>query len=221
MSEFEEDWDEIDFEEWELEEEERALSATGIAEQNGYLLRKYRDFRRAADAVAAAWLKHPATAAVALIGSVAAAPWKEVPHFAPYRREGIALWHECKDMDLALWLTDLRDLDGLRRSKDRALRRLFEESDIGVAHHQVDVFVLEPGTDRYLGRLCDFNRRPRGRAECLVPGCGATAFLRQHEDFEWRPQALASDRILSLFDRASGELRRAADLSLPGDLQPE
>lgn len=220
MSEFEDDWDEFDFEKWELEEEERALSASGIAEQNGYMLRKYRDFRRAADTVVDAWRAHPETAAVALIGSVAMAPWKEVPRFAPYRREGIALWHECKDLDLALWLTELGDLNELRRRKGRALRQLFEESGIGVADHQVDVFVLEPGTDTYLGRLCDFNRCPKGKAECLVPGCGATAFLRQFEDFEWRPDSLASDRILRLFDRATGASRRAADLPLPSDGQP-
>lgn len=215
MGEFEEDWDDIVFEKWERQEHEHALSPAGIAEQNRGLLRRYREFRSAADAIVVTWRDRPEVAAVALIGSLAVAPWKEVPRFAPYRRARIALWHECKDVDLAVWLAHLRDLNGLRRAKDRALRGLHEETGAGVASHQVDVFVLEPGTDRYLGRLCQFNRCPKGKAECLVPGCGVTKFLRQHESFRWRPESLAADRTVRLFDRATGGLRRAADLPLP------
>ncbi len=218
MGEIEEDWDELDeddFEAWQRREEEHALSPAGIAEENDGLLNRYREFRRAADAVAAAWREHPEVASVALIGSVAVAPWKEVPRFSSYRRKGIELWHECKDLDLALWLTDRRDLDGLRRAKDRALHGMHVQGAAGVASHQVDVFVLEPGTDRYLGRLCDFNRCPKGKIECVVPGCGATPFLRQHRGFQWRPESLAADRAVRLFDRATGAFGRAADLPLP------
>ena len=41
------------------------------------------------------------------------------------------------------------ELDGLRRAKGRALRALHDASGTGVASHQVDVFILEPGTDRF------------------------------------------------------------------------
>jgi hypothetical protein len=168
-------------ENWSGREERRALTPAGIAEQNTLLLHRYREFRRAADAVVAAWRERAEVMAVALIGSVAVVPWKEVPRFAPYRRARIALWHECKDLDMAVWLLHLGDLDGLRRAKDRALREHREQDGAGVASHQVDVFVLEPGTERYLGRLCQFSRCPKGKLECLVPGCGSVAFLQQHE----------------------------------------
>lgn len=216
MSEFGEDWDEEDFAEWERREDKRALSPAGIAEQNDGMLRRYREFRRAADTVTTAWRDRKEVAAVALIGSLAVAPWKEVPRFSPYRRARIELWHECKDVDLAVWLTHLRDLNGLRRAKAQALRDL-ESGSGGVADHQVDVFVLEPGTDRYLGRLCQFNRCPKGKIECMVAGCGAAAFLRQHEDFRWRQETLAGDHAAQLFDRATGRLGYAADLPLPND----
>jgi hypothetical protein len=215
MIQIEQDWDETDMEDWRLREDERALSPAGIAEQNDGLLRRYREFRCAADVVVAAWRTRPEVVAVALVGSLAVAPRKEVPRFAPYRRAKIALWHECKDVDLAVWLTHLRDLDGLRRTKDRALRALQAASGGGVASHQVDVFVLEPGTDRYLGRLCRFNRCPKGMTECLVSGCGVTRFLQQHQDFRWRPESLAADRVVQLFDRTTGRLIRAAELPLP------
>jgi hypothetical protein len=211
----EDDWSGTEFEDWERQEEERALAPDGIADQNDGLLRRYLSFRHAADKVAAVWRDRADVAAVALIGSVAVMPWKEVPRFRPYRRAEIRLWHECKDVDLAVWLVHLRDLNGLRRAKDRALRELHEESGVGVAPHQMDVFILEPGTDRYLGRLCQYNRCPKGKAECLVPGCGATKFLRQHAGFNWQSKSLAEDRVVPLFDRATGWVGHAADLPLP------
>ena len=149
------------------DEEDHPLSERGIEQQNEGLLRRYRDFRGGADAVTAAWRAHPEVIAVSLIGSTARAPWKEVPRFGPYRRARIALWHECKDVDLALWLDHLDSLDALRRAKVRALRTLWDEAAIGIASHQVDVFILEPVTDRYLGRLFDFNAC-RGRANTRV-----------------------------------------------------
>ena len=48
--------------------------------------------------------------AVALIGPVARQPSKEVPRFSPWRRAGIALLHECKDVDFALYLSHTWDL---------------------------------------------------------------------------------------------------------------
>ena len=194
--------------------ERHPLSERGIEQENRMLLRRYREFRRGADAVTEAWRMHSEVIAVSLIGSVARAPWKEVPRFAPYRRARVALWHECKDVDLALWLDHLDSLDRLRRARVRALRTLWEEASIGIASHQVDVFILDPVTDRYLGRLCDFNTCPKGKAECRVPGCGAVTLLRQHEEFRWRSESLAEDRSVRLFDRAAKLHRRAADLPL-------
>ncbi len=65
MGEFEEDWDDIDFGKWERQEQEHALSPVGIAEQNRALLRRYREFRSAADAIVATWRDRPEVAAVA------------------------------------------------------------------------------------------------------------------------------------------------------------
>ena len=198
----------------ELREEDHPLSERGIEQRNHALLRRYRELRHGADAVTAAWRVHPEVIAVSLIGSVARAPWKEVPRFAPYRRARVALWHECKDVDLALWLEHLDSLDGLRRAKARALRTLWDEASIGIASHQVDVFILEPVTGRYRGRLCDFNACPKGKIECRVPGCGDVALLRQHEGFRWRSESLAEGRAVRLFERATGLHRRAAELPL-------
>jgi hypothetical protein len=78
---------------------------------------------------------------------------------------------------------------------------LHAETGIGVAHHQMDVFLIEPETDRYLGRLCAFNKCPRDKPECRTPGCGDTRFLRRIEGFALRPDALIPGRITVLFER--------------------
>ena len=101
---------------------------------------------------------------------------------------------------------------GCAGPRSRALRTLWDETSIGIASHQVDVFILAPGTDRYLGRLCDFNTCPKGKAECRVPGCGEVTLLRQHEGFRWRAESLAESRAVRLFERVTGLQRRASDL---------
>jgi len=174
-----------------------------IAEENRLMLREHQRFRIAAEYVAAAFAFVPEVEKVVLFGSVALPLKKEVPRFRKFRRAGIAIWHECRDVDIAVWLSDLGCLDTLRRARTRALNDLLREKDIGVAHHQVDVFIMEPGTDRYLGRLCCFNRCPRGKPVCDVPGCGATLFLRQYEDFPFNPAVLQAEMVVVLFDRSS------------------
>ena len=191
------------------------LSARAIAEQNGLMAQRQRQFRVAADALTTAFAVLPEIERVALFGSVARPLEKQVPRFSDFRRAGIAVWHEYKDLDLAVWLSRLDQLDALRGVRLRSLRQLYDDHRIGVADHQVDVFILEPGSDRYLGRLCLFNACPKGKPECLIPGCGKRRLLRQHEAFRFEHEALAPDRCLILFDRALGTRRNAIDLPDP------
>ncbi len=180
------------------------------------MLDRQAHFRLAADAVTAALVGLPEVEKVALIGSVARPLWREVPRFAPFRQLGTPIWHECKDVDLAVWLDDLSRLRMLNRARTLAVQRLHEETQIGVAHHQVEIFILQAASDDYLGRLCTFSQCPKGKMECRVPGCGRESFLRQHADFTFWRQALDDDRIMRLYDRREGVLRRAADTPVEG-----
>jgi hypothetical protein len=174
-----------------------------IAEEDRLLLRRQEEFRAAADFVTAALARLPFVERVVLFGSVAQPLRKEVPRFTKFRRAGVALWHECQDVDLAVWLSDVSELKKLQKARGNALNDLLALADIGVAHHQVDVFLFEPGNDRYLGRLCHFGTCPKGKPECRVPGCGAMLFLRQHEEFVFDPRSLEPARCAVLFDRAA------------------
>ncbi|MEA2562096.1 MAG: hypothetical protein QOH06_3600 [Acidobacteriota bacterium] len=182
-----------------------------IREEDRSLARRQQEFRVAADYVATALAQLPMVDRVVLFGSVARPLRREVPRFKKFRRAGVELLHECKDVDLAVWVSDTHHLELLRKSVSRAVNDLFAAEEIGVAHHQVDVFLLEPGSDRYLGRLCHFGTCPKGKPECAIPGCGARSFLRQHEGFVFDPRSLTAARSVVLFDRAraSGPPQRA------------
>lgn len=172
-----------------------------IQEEDRLLLRRQEGFRAGADYVTDAFAGLPFVERVVLFGSVAQPLRREVPRFRKFRRARVELWHECKDVDLAVWVRDPSQLDSLRKALGRALNTLFAETEIGVAHHQVNVFLLESGTDRYVGRLCHFGTCPKGKPECHVPGCGASPFLRQHDDFIFDPRSLDPARSIVLFDR--------------------
>jgi hypothetical protein len=166
--------------------------------------RRHGQFRMAAEAVAEAMSLLPEVEKVALFGSVARPLEKEVPCFRRFRRARIEISHECKDVDLAVWVSGVGRLKALQKARSGALNDLLAERNIGVAHHQVDVFFLEPGTDRYLGRLCRFGQCPKGKDECRVPGCGATPLLRQHERFrfDW---AGSSQGHVVLYEKNGGK----------------
>ena len=178
-----------------------------IQDTERQMVERQQRFRLAAERVAAEFAKIDAVERVALFGSVAAPLEREVPRFRQFCRARVEVWHECKDVDVAIWLCDLSALRDLQKARSRAVTGLWRERQIGVAQHQVDVFILEPVTDRYLGRLCDFASCPKdGKRECLVPTCGQPPHLQQHEGFALSPDALQSDEAVVLFDRSLGSV---------------
>ncbi len=169
-------------------------------------------FRRAADSVATDLAKMEEVRAVTLFGSLARPLVREVPRFQPFKRHGIEILHECGDIDLAVAVDRLDSLAILNRARSRAVNNLLKDTGIGVAHHQVDIFLFGEGWKHYLGRLCTFGQCPKGKVECLTPGCGREPFLKQHEGFVLEADALAADRAVPLYERGRGFLRLASDL---------
>lgn len=113
------------------------------------------------------------------------------------------------DIDLVLWLDSQERLRASGRAKDTALRGALAEIG-GLATHGVDTFLLEPGSDRYLGRLCHFAQCPKGKPDCRTPGCGAIAFNKVVPGFTLRRDLLATARVL--YRRDVGIVLRAVDL---------
>jgi len=169
-----------------------------IREKDQQSRQRQKQFRLAAEYVAQALGQISGVEKVVLFGSVACPLQDEKPRYRKYRHAGIPMLHICKDIDLAVWVSQPGCLRAMQKASSRALKMLFEERNIGVAHHQVDIFIIEPGSDRYLGRLCSYKQCPKGKLECRVPGCGSTPLLRQHEDFRLCTSALLPDRSIIL-----------------------
>jgi hypothetical protein len=174
----------------------RRPSEREIAEQDRSLKRRWEEFQITARYVAEAFSKVVFVEKVVLFGSVAKPLPVEVLRFSKFRRWGVALSHECKDVDLAVWINDLNSLKCLFKARNDGLNKLREEAGLTPAHHQVDVFILEPGTDRYMGRLCCYNSCSKGKSECRVPNCGRLPFLRQHEEFDLDWNTVGENRAL-------------------------
>lgn len=184
-----------------------------IDDQNRRHLAKQREFRIAADVIAAAFAKFPEIAAIAVIGSVAKPLWKEVPRFREFRRKGIEVWHECADLDLAVWIGNQDRLGELRRARDLALRAAYEAGKgTSIVGQQTDIFLFEPKSNFYVGRLCHFSQCPKGKRDCLVPGCGAVPFRRVFDGFVPRADILATANQSMLYERGKGILMSALDL---------
>lgn len=178
-----------------------------IEEQNGLILRGQRLLRWAAEAIAVAWSRLPEVEKVAAFGAVSQPLDMEVPRFREYRRHGIEVLHECADLDLAVWLTDLGKLRDLKNAMAKGLALTQDTAYGGVAHHQVDVHVFEYASGAYRGRLCIFGQCPKpGKRECQVPGCGAQPFLQQFADYYFNPALFSAAPKVILFDRATGFL---------------
>ena len=181
----------------------RRLTQVDIAAEDQEQLDRQRRYRVAADRMTEHLAQQPGVEKVALIGSVARPLWREVPPY--YRRSGIAVAHRCKDLDLAVWASRLDGLNALRHERIKVTQALPTDRG-GVPVQEIEMFLFEPGTDRYLGRVCYFGKCVAGKADCAVPGCGTHPFLKQHEGFALWPETLDPSRMMLLFDRAGGGL---------------
>lgn len=196
------------------------VSRKKILEDNEFLKERQYQLRRTADILTAVWAEFSCVEAIGLTGSVAKPLWKEVPRFSEYRRQGIELWHESKDVDLVLWLDDFSMLKEMRRAKAVAMRgETLNNPRFGIADYMIDAFIFDPITDGYIGRLCNFNQCPKHRKECTVPGCGDIPYNRIFPSFTPWPSLLSTARETILFTRESGAILNAIDLPLP-DEQP-
>ena len=190
-----------DDEDFVFEEDDDLLCQHDIQEENQLMLHRQEQFCIAAQYVADGLSNIPEVQKVVLFGSVAKPLKKKVPRFSKFRRAGIAINHECQDVDIAVWLSSLDNLRSIQKARSRAINELLAEKQIGVAHHQVDIFIMKPGTNRYLGRLCIFSSCPRGKDKCRVAECGETTFLQQHEGFKFAPKDLNDGTSVVLFER--------------------
>jgi hypothetical protein len=119
-----------------------------IQRENQRAQKRQEDFRLTGQYVAQAFEQISGVEKVVLFDSVAQPLLEEKPRYRKYRRAGIPMLHECKDIDLAVWVSDSGCLRAMQKARSRAVNQLWQEHGIGVVHHQVDALIMEPGSDR-------------------------------------------------------------------------
>lgn len=170
-------------------------------EERRLLLERQRRFILAAEWVTRELSTLPQVKRVVLFGSVANPLAEEIPRFRRFRRQRIALPHECNDVDLAVWLGDFSELRAVQKAKNRALDALAQVEGFHVAPHQVDMFLHRHADGAYAGRLCQFAACPKGKSECNHEHCGRIPYLKHIEGFVMRSDSLSPERSRVLFDR--------------------
>jgi hypothetical protein len=146
-------------------------SDADIDDQNILLLRRQCLYRWAGQLIAIAMNELPEVQKVAAFGAVAQPLEMEVPRFREFRRHRIEILHECADLDLAVWTTDLSRLKALKSAMQRGISLVQDTPWGGVAHHQVDVHLFDAESGAYRGRQCIFGQCPKpGKRECLAEG---------------------------------------------------
>ncbi len=181
--------------------EDHEPSETQIERINTENLKRHANFRIAADYVSNAFSSIVSVRKIVLFGSVAIPPYRKKTLNGKFTGNGVEVYHHCDDLDLAVWIDDVKYINELRTARVRGLSLLQQEKGTGVAHHQVDVFVLDGNTGIYLGRLCIFGKCPAKKYVCRVAGCGATQYLRIHDGFLFDPSIFNASGTVCLYDR--------------------
>jgi len=63
------------------------------------------------------------------------------------------------------------------------------------------IHLIDHADNRYLGMVCHFNKCPKHKFECQVPGCGANRFVQILPWFRLKPRRLNEFNSQILFQR--------------------
>ncbi|TAL39025.1 MAG: hypothetical protein EPN93_02825 [Spirochaetes bacterium] len=177
------------------------LPGLAIEQENARRRTLQEHFRAAAEEIARAFAGIDSVVRIVLFGSVASELSKEVPADHRFAGSGPVFLHQCRDVDLAVWMDPNHPMKDLQRRRVEALRRLLELHAIGIPHHRVDVYILDGRDGSYRGRLCDFRKCPAGKFVCEIKDCGSIPFLRVHEGFVFDSGVFARRPHVVLLDR--------------------
>lgn len=186
----------------EQRERETPVSYGEIYQEDQRMLRRQKDFRNAARAVTEKLAAMPEVTQVRIFGSVALPLWKEVPYHSRLRHKNISIYHECANIDLAVWVTSPAGADLMRRSCSQVVADLTDEDIfLNIAHHTFCIHLINQSDNRYLGMVCHFSKCPKGKRECMVRGCGANRFVQILPWFHLKASRLNEYNSQVLFQR--------------------
>ena len=174
-----------------------------IAGENIRMLHRRDEFRRVGEAVAQRLAEVPAVRRIVLFGSTVGQLRKELPRSGRFRRAGIEVWHECRNVNLAVWLDDLEYTQTLQQTRRSAVVEALARKKLDLDEQHVDIMLMQ-GEDECLGFLCCFDECPcAGKYDCLMTGCGATPRVRPLRGRQFHIERVPADRKTTLYERGA------------------
>jgi hypothetical protein len=167
--------------------------------------------RWAGRSVAIAMSELPEIHKVVEFGTVAQPLTKEVSRLY----DDVKVFHECQDLDLAVWTSDLSRLKQLKSAAKRGITSLGHTPCGYVPCQHLDVHLFDAAVGEYRGRLCFFDDCPRrNRPQCFFKNCGAAQSLGQFPNYRFNPAQFEAEPKVTLFDRGTGYLVYAPRMDL-------
>ncbi|MDR0327065.1 MAG: cupin domain-containing protein [Planctomycetaceae bacterium] len=191
--------------------------------ENKNALKRHQSFIVFALILAERLIEYPEVERIALFGSLAKPPVLEPYPYSKYlRNRGVHIFHSPKDIDLAIWLSSLDNLSTIRKTMSKIVGDMMEQT-LGLSDDRVELFVFDHQSGKYLGRVCHFNRCPKGYNDCVHQRCGVPKHLKTMEGFVFHPEAISRVNSEVLFERTpTVELPEATLFAaLPGNLPEE
>jgi len=185
--------------EYELTDKDRKAAAE-IALERESSQRRQDEFRTVAGYAAEEFAKLAEVRRVVLFGSVAVPLVEYYPRSGKYRSMRASALRECGDIDLAVWVNDIGNLRALQLARNSAARRFTAEHQYGPAPHQIDVFIMDADSGRFVGNLCCFKDCPKGKPDCWVEGCGNPPHLKLYNNFKLQLSALSPTKSVVLYE---------------------
>ena len=171
--------------------------------QDRLSLRLQKFYRIVAGQVADEMSKIDWVTRIVLFGSAGKPLKKDFRRYLTYSRRKTEIWHECRDIDLAVWVERQDSLLDLYRARGTAVKEcsMIYPGISGLPHFLVEVHIMDTGTNQHLGELCLYKECPRyGVRECRAAnGCGSTSLLRTLPEFFLRSKALDESQSMELF----------------------
>jgi hypothetical protein len=188
-----------------IEEAEKNTPVTRgeIAREDLCMLRRQDQFRKAARLLTKKLADMPPVRKVVLFGSVALPLWKEVPMHSRMHSRRIKIFHECENIDLAVWVSTPSIAATIRRAHSAVVNELLDnEVHFEIAHHFFSTHLIDDLTGKYHGMVCHYGQCPKRQKEvCRVPGCGEHKFVRVLPGFRLKPERLHTHNSQVLFER--------------------
>lgn len=186
----------------ERRERETPVSLGEIRDEDQRMLRRQNGFRNAARAVTEHLAAMPEVQDVRIFGSVALPLWKEISYHQRLRRKNIRIYHECANIDLAVRVASPANANLMRKACSQVVNDLNEQDIyLHIAHHTFSIHLIDHADSRYLGMVCHFNKCPKHKFECRVPGCGRNRFVQILPWFRLKSQRLNEFNSQILFQR--------------------